>query len=47
MEQYLYRDWLSRAGYFIVVLDIWSGLGGVIEARLIHHALTIRKRLAI
>lgn len=47
MEQYLDQDWLSRAGCFVVVLGIWSGLGGVIEARLLHRALTIRKRLAM
>jgi len=47
MEQYLDQYWLSRAGCFVVVLGIWSGLGGVIEAKLIHRALSIRKRLAM
>lgn len=46
VESYLDQDWLSRAGSVVVVLGIWSGLGGVIEAKLLHRAYIIKKRLA-
>lgn len=45
MQQYLDQDWLSRAGCLIVVLGIWSGIGGVIESRLLHRTLLLRKTL--
>lgn len=46
VESYLDQDWLSRAGSVVVVLGIWSGLGGVIEAKLLHRAYIFKKRLA-
>ncbi len=46
VKEFLDQDWLSRAGCLIVVLGIWSGLGGVIESRLQLEALMLHKRLA-
>ena len=36
-----------RAGCLIVVLGIWSGLGGVIEAKILHRGIRIRKFMAM
>jgi small-conductance mechanosensitive channel len=47
IEQFLDQHWLSRAGCFIVVLGIWSGLGGVIEEKLIHRGLMIKRHMAL
>jgi uncharacterized membrane protein YcjF (UPF0283 family) len=47
VERFLDQDWLSRAGCLIVVLGIWSGLGGVIEEKILHRGLMIRKYMAI
>ncbi len=47
VERFLDQDWLSRAGCLIVVLGIWSGLGGVIEANILHRGLRIRKYMAM
>lgn len=46
IQQYLDQQWLSRAGCFIVVLGIWSGLGGVIEEKLLHRGLVLKKHMA-
>lgn len=46
VQQYLDQQWLSRAGCFVVVLGIWSGLGGVIQKKFLHRGLKIRKRVA-
>lgn len=45
IEKFLDQDWLSRAGCLIVVLGIWSGIGGVIESRLLHKTLVFKKSL--
>lgn len=47
IENFLDQDWLSRAGCFIVVLGIWSGLGGLIERKLQHRRLRMKKYLAM
>jgi hypothetical protein len=47
VERFLDQDWLSRAGCLIVVLGIWSGLGGVIEAKILHRGIGIRKFMAM
>ena len=47
VENFLDQDWLSRAGCLIVVLGIWSGLGGVIEAKILHRGLKIKKFVAM
>ncbi len=40
------RNWLARAGCLIVILGIWSGVGGLIEVRLARKTLEIRRRLS-
>lgn len=47
VENFLDQDWLSRAGCFIVVLGIWSGLGGLIERKLQHRRLMMKKYMAM
>ena len=46
VERFLDQDWLSRAGCLIVMLGIWSGLGGVIESKLQYRTHTLKKKLA-
>ncbi len=41
------RNWLARAGCLVVVLGIWSGVGGMLEVRLVRRALEFRRRLAL
>lgn len=41
------EEWLSRAGCLVVVLGIWSGLGGIIQERVVAGRLRIRRRLAL
>ena len=45
--QFMNTEWLSRAGCIIVMLGIWSGLGGIIEERLLLGRLRWRHRNAI
>ena len=45
--RFLDQDWLSRAGCLIVVLGIWSGFGGLIEEKILHRGLRIRKFMAM
>ncbi len=47
VENFLDQDWLSRAGCFIVVLGIWSGLGGLIERKLQYRRLRMKKYMAM
>ncbi|HSR62633.1 MAG TPA: hypothetical protein VLN56_04425 [Gammaproteobacteria bacterium] len=44
---YLDQQWLSRSGCFIVILGIWSGVGGIIELKLLHRGLNIQKAMAM
>ncbi len=45
--QFMQEEWLSRAGSLIVVLGIWSSLGGIIQERVLVNRLKVRRRLAI
>ena len=38
-------EWLSRSGCLIVVLGVWSGLGGIIQERLLIGRLNIQHRI--
>ena len=40
-------EWLSRAGCVVVVLGIWSGIGGIIQERVVAGRHQLRRRLAI
>jgi hypothetical protein len=39
-------SWFSRAGCFVVVLGIWSGLGGLIREKILDERLVLRRRHA-
>ena len=41
------NEWLSRSGCLVVILGIWSGLGGVIQERLLVSRLRWRRRNAL
>lgn len=41
------NEWLSRSGCLVVILGIWSGLGGVIQERLLVSRLRWRRRNTI
>lgn len=41
------HEWLSRSGCAIVILGIWSGLGGIIQERVLLGRLRWRRRNAI
>lgn len=34
MIRFMHAEWLSRAGCLVVMLGIWSGIGGVLQERL-------------
>lgn len=44
--RFLATEWLWRSGCLVVVLGIWSGLGGIIQERLLISQLEFRRRLA-
>jgi uncharacterized membrane protein YcjF (UPF0283 family) len=37
-------DWLARSGCVVVMLGIWSGLGGLVRETILKKQLTIRQR---
>ena len=41
------QEWLSRAGCLIVMLGIWSGLGVVVQERLIRQRIKRQRRNAV
>ncbi len=45
--QLLGNEWLSRSGCMIVILGIWSGLGGIIRMRLLTGRLRRRRKNTI
>lgn len=40
------RYWLARAGAVVVMIGIWSGIGGIFRYAVIHERLNIKKRRA-
>ena len=40
-------EWLSRSGCLIVVLGVWSSLGGIIQERLLISRLNFQHRINI
>ena len=40
-------EWLSRAGCLVVMLGIWSGIGGVFQERLLFRGSKWRRRNAL
>ena len=45
--RFLGYEWLSRSGCAVVILGIWSGLGSMIQERLLAGRLQWRRRNAI
>ena len=45
--EYLGFEWFSRSGSMIVILGIWSGLGGIIQERFILGQLAFRYRMSL
>ena len=45
--EFLGHEWLSRAGCLIVIIGIWSGLGGMLQERILVGRLRWRRRNAI
>ncbi len=44
---FMNAEWLSRSGCVIVVLGIWSGLGGILQEHVLLSRLQFRRRTAI
>ena len=44
---FLGKEWLSRSGCLVVALGIYSGLGGIIQERVVLGRLKLQQRLAI
>ena len=45
--RFMGNEWLSRAGCLVVMLGIWSGIGGVLQERVLYSRLKWRQRNAI
>jgi len=45
--RFMNSEWLSRAGCLIVMLGIWSGIGGIFQERLLISQMRWRRRNAI
>jgi hypothetical protein len=45
--QFAGLEWLTRTGCLIVVLGVWSGLGGIIQERLLIGRLNFQHRVAL
>lgn len=44
---FLGQEWLTRAGCLVVMLGIWSGLGGIIQERVLRTRIRQKQRNAI
>lgn len=45
--QFMNSEWLTRAGCVVVMLGIWSGVGGILQERLLVSRTKWRRRNAI
>jgi len=45
--QFAGLEWLSRSGCLIVVLGVWSGIGGIIQERLLIGRLNFQHRITL
>ena len=45
--QFMNSEWLTRAGCVVVMLGIWSGVGGILQERLLVSRTKRRRRNAI
>jgi uncharacterized membrane protein YcjF (UPF0283 family) len=44
---FMHTEWLTRAGCLVVMLGVWSGIGGVFQERLLHRRTMWRRRKAL
>ncbi|MFT4992997.1 MAG: uncharacterized membrane protein YcjF (UPF0283 family) [Paraglaciecola sp.] len=44
---FMQTEWLTRAGCLVVMLGVWSGIGGVFQERLLHRRSKWRRRKAL
>ena len=47
ITQFMGREWLTRAGCLVAMLGIWSGLGGIIQERILTTRIRRKQRNAI
>ncbi len=47
MIRFMHAEWLTRAGCLVVMLGIWSGIGGVLQERLFFSRSKRHRRNAI
>jgi hypothetical protein len=40
-------EWLTRSGCVVVMLGIWSGMGGIIEERILTKRFDVQRRIAL
>jgi len=45
--RFMNSEWLSRAGCLVVMIGIWSGIGGIFQERLLTSRIRWRRRNAI
>lgn len=45
--EFMGQEWLTRAGCLVVMLGIWSALGGIVEESLLSRRIRRKKRNAI
>ena len=45
--RFMGNEWLTRAGCLVVMLGLWSGIGGVLQERVLYTRLKWRQRNAI
>jgi hypothetical protein len=47
MIEFCNIEWLTRSGCIVVMLGIWSGMGGIIEEGLLSSRLDVQRRIAL
>jgi uncharacterized membrane protein YcjF (UPF0283 family) len=47
MIEFCNIEWLTRSGCVVVMLGIWSGMGGIIEEGLLTSRLDVQRRIAL
>ncbi|MCL6416414.1 hypothetical protein MIB92_12195 [Aestuariirhabdus sp. Z084] len=45
--EYMNTEWLSRAGCVVVMLGVWSGVGGIFQERLLYSRAKWRRKSAL
>ena len=45
--RFMNSEWLSRAGCLVVIIGLWSGIGGIFQERILTSRISWRRRNAI